>query len=125
MKMIEFLGSLIANGSIYGEWGYQPWLPFYNFGICMGTLGLILAISLLTSSKNMIKYSMIIIAASILSLISTYALWTIMYIEPNIVLVTWGALLIVFSYWINRLVGLYPDFEPSEDSGLWGDISEE
>jgi len=118
--MIEILGSIIGNGSLYGEWGYQPWLPFYNFGICMVTLGIIFAIALLTSSKNMIKYSLIIIASSMLSLIFTYALWTIMYIEPNTVLMTWGSLLIIFSYWINRL-GLYPEFEPSEDSGLWAD----
>ena len=29
--MLDQLASIVANGTTFGGWGYEPWLPFYNF----------------------------------------------------------------------------------------------
>lgn len=102
--MIGFLGALIANGSVYREWGYQPWLPFYNFGICMLTLGVMWAMAFFTTSGKLLYYSKILFISSFLSLILTYTIWTIMSSDPISVFINWGVLLMIFSALISRIL---------------------
>lgn len=82
--MIELLSALVANGTTVFNWGYKPWLPFYNFipisFLVAGIFYLIIRDELLSVMYLVSEYS---------SLIPTYLMWSAWDLNPFEVLVVW------------------------------------
>jgi hypothetical protein len=77
--MIDFLTSIVANGTTAFNWGYEPWLPFYSFFpiILIVSMFIMASLAWLTelSATRVILWGAVFFTSSISAVIVVFLLW--------------------------------------------------
>ena len=94
--MIDFLTSIIANGTTAWNFGYQPWLPFYNFLPVIAVTTLL--ILLLVRNVEDAKYAAWFMSSSVWALLPAFMYWRLFKTPPDVVFLNWFVhLLLLFA----------------------------
>ncbi len=90
----KLIGAMVANGTTTGNWGYAPWLPFYNFFpiVIVATLivTLILGMDSRFSPARAIVWGSVYLTSSLGALAVVFVLWWKLDLNPGQVLFWWA-----------------------------------
>lgn len=89
--MLDILTSIIANGTTVSNWGYQPWLPFYNFSeiIILAIIATAFMVNKFWGGMAALKHSVISLSSSLAACVMSWLLWTFFEIGPDLVFINW------------------------------------
>lgn len=93
--LIELLTPIVANGTTAFRFGYEPWLPFYNFLPVILLAGF--AMSLLTQD---LFWGVNFSVSSYFALIPTWGAWRAFDLDPKLVFTVW-AINTAFLVWLT------------------------
>lgn len=101
--MIDQIASIVGNGSTAWGWGYQPWLPFYNFLPIIGIITFLILV--LIQKQEEVKYAAWFLSSSVWALAPTWMYWRLFRTPPNIAFLNWfvhALLLFAVNTWYFR-----------------------
>ena len=87
---IEMISALVANGTTAFNWGYTPWLPFYNFI----PVTILAAIGFWFLTKKRLEAVMFLVSGYS-SLLPTYLIWYAVDLDPIMVFFFWAVNVLV------------------------------
>ena len=98
--MIDQLSAIIGNGSGPWVWGYEPWLPFYDFFPLLFLASVILTcgLFLLTelSGTRALLWGSVLFTSGLLALAPVFVLWVKLDLNPAGVFYWWSINWILF-----------------------------
>ena len=101
--MLDILAPIIGNGSTAWVWGYQPWLPFYNFLPIIGLTTILIIV--LVRGQDDVKYAAWFLSSSVWALLPVWMYWRLFATTPDVVFLNWlvhGLLLFAVNAWYFR-----------------------
>jgi hypothetical protein len=93
--MIEFVLSVVGNGTTIGDYYYTPWLPFYNFVPII-----LLVVIFFLGYYRSIYMALSFVIGSLLGLAPPYLLVKFYNIDPLSVFLVWGIFNLCISYFV-------------------------
>jgi len=117
---IEILTSIIANGTTAFDWGYAPWLPFYNFfpALILGSLFVTLGVYCFgnlfseVSATRAILAGCVTLTSGLSALAVVIALWVKLDLNPAEVFGWWSLNLILM--FIGQVIYIRKDVRTRE-----------
>lgn len=101
--MLDILAPIIANGTTAGSWGYQPWLPFYNFFPALLTMSVLLTLALYLFTKfsftRAILWGAVFLTSGLFACAPVFVLWVKLGLNPKQVFFWWAV------NWILIMIG--------------------
>lgn len=95
---IELISALVANGTTAWNWGYEPWLPFYNFFPVLVMASIAVAIGAVIFEKmsptRAVMYGAVYLTSGLSSVLVVYLLWREFDLSPSE----------VFGWWVINFV---------------------
>lgn len=97
------ISSIVGNGTTAWNWGYQPWLPFYNFLPIIGLITFVILI--LVRDVESVKYSAWFLSSTVWALVPTWMYYRLFKTPPDVVFLNWlvhALLLFAVNAWYFR-----------------------
>lgn len=101
--MLDQLASIVGNGTTVWNWGYEPWLPFYNFFPALIVMSILLSCALYLFMKfNFTRATLwgsVFLTSGLSAVVVVFVLWVKLDLDPSQVFFWWSV------NWILMMIG--------------------
>lgn len=107
--MLDLLTSIIANGTTAWSFGYQPWLPFYNFFPSLILASILMTWVFLTFTDftlaRSVLWGAVYLTSGIAAVLMFFPFWLRFDLNPTQVLFGWAVCWIVIMFVQGYYIG--------------------